>query len=286
VIQNGQPTWVDFDYPQVVDVPIQFPSGGGWSITFPLKPGDEGTVEFQSRCIDKWWLPPNGATPGAPQPQAEVRFHDWNDAIFKPGARSKPRWLQGVSSDNVQLRSDDGKSYIELTSAGGGAANFVFPGGVTINAPTVHVVGGALQVDQDVKAGADVVAGSSTSSVGLTWTQTGMARDGAVPVAGILNVVSAAATNVKAVGDNFSIQGAISLAENTIPGGSALINQVHQVVSIINSQNFTAALSALPGQIGVIAGNPIVSAAVRLLTHDHHGVTSGPSISQQPVTET
>lgn len=57
--------------PLLVDVPVVFPCGGGFSLTYPIRPGDEALVVFASRCIDGWWqggeiVPP----PDSPQKTA------------------------------------------------------------------------------------------------------------------------------------------------------------------------------------------------------------------------
>jgi hypothetical protein len=41
--------------PLLVDVPVFFPRGGGFTLTFPVKSGDECLVVFSSRCMDAWW---------------------------------------------------------------------------------------------------------------------------------------------------------------------------------------------------------------------------------------
>jgi hypothetical protein len=38
--------------PLLVDVPVVFPSGGGFTLPHPIKPGDACLVVFASRCID------------------------------------------------------------------------------------------------------------------------------------------------------------------------------------------------------------------------------------------
>ena len=43
------------DYPILVDLPVIFPRGGGVTLTFPIKEGDECLVVFSSRSIDFWW---------------------------------------------------------------------------------------------------------------------------------------------------------------------------------------------------------------------------------------
>lgn len=42
-------------YPLILDAPIVFPRGGGVTLTFPVKEGDECLVVFADRCIDFWW---------------------------------------------------------------------------------------------------------------------------------------------------------------------------------------------------------------------------------------
>ena len=77
---DGTETWTNI--PVLPDVPICFPGGGGFTLTFPVAVGDECLVVFSSRCIDAWWQS------GGVQPQAELRMHDLSDAFAIIGPRS------------------------------------------------------------------------------------------------------------------------------------------------------------------------------------------------------
>ena len=97
------------DLPLLVDVPVVFPCGGGFTLTHPIKPDDECLVVFSSRCIDGWWQ--GGGVGGAP----DDRMHDLSDGIAIVGPRSQAGKLDPpVDSENVQLRTDDGKAHITM----------------------------------------------------------------------------------------------------------------------------------------------------------------------------
>jgi len=102
---------VDIEMPILLDCPVQFPGGGGYSLTFPIAPGDEALCIFSSRCIDNWWYL------GGVQKQAELRMHDLSDGFIIPQIRSRPRFIN-VNAIATELRSDDGETYIQLSQAG------------------------------------------------------------------------------------------------------------------------------------------------------------------------
>ena len=141
---NG--TVSDATLPLLVDCPIQFPSGGGCSITFPIRLGDECLIIFASRCIDNWWQL------GGIQSQAELRMHDLSDGFILLGFRSVPRVLSGISTSTVQIRSDDGVAFISLHPTSHA---------VTITAPTT-TINGNVQVNGTLTASVDVI-GNGTS---------------------------------------------------------------------------------------------------------------------------
>ncbi len=121
--KDGSQKWVNM--PLLVDVPVQFPGGGGYTLTFPVAKGDEALIVFSSRCIDAWWQS------GGVQQQAEMRMHDLSDGYALVGIRSVPRKLAGgTNMDGTQLRADGGGAYIELT---GNTVNIIAPGGVYMN---------------------------------------------------------------------------------------------------------------------------------------------------------
>lgn len=96
------------DLPVLPDVPVYFPRGGGVTFTFPIQKGDECLVIFSSRCIDGWWQ--SGGSQLAP----EFRMHDLSDGFALIGPMSQPNRISGISTSTAQIRSDDGKAYIEL----------------------------------------------------------------------------------------------------------------------------------------------------------------------------
>jgi phage baseplate assembly protein V len=143
--------------PMLLDCPVVFPHAGGASLTFPIKQGDECLVVFSSRGIDFWWQQ------GGIQPPPEPRMHDLSDGFVIPGVWSQPEKIGNVSTESVQLRSDDGQSFIEinptshdinakttanLTTTVGGNATVTVTGNavlkaasVTIDAPQTNVTG-------------------------------------------------------------------------------------------------------------------------------------------------
>lgn len=94
--------------PLLLDVPIYFPRAGEYSLTMPVKKGDECLVVFLDSCMDAWW------SYGGIQNQIEKRRHDLSDAVAFVGIWSQPNVLPNYSTDSCQLRTDTGEAYIEL----------------------------------------------------------------------------------------------------------------------------------------------------------------------------
>jgi phage baseplate assembly protein gpV len=147
-------SWKDANLPLLLDCPVIFPAGGGFALTFPLAQGDEGLVVFSSRCIDAWWYS------GGVQKQARARMHDLSDGFFLPGCFSRARKLANVSATNVQLRSADGQTLVEM--AGGGIVNIKAPTQINLNAPIIALTG-AIAVDGVVSG---QIGGGGTINLG------------------------------------------------------------------------------------------------------------------------
>lgn len=153
----------DVQLPQCLDVPVIFPGGGGFTLTFPMAAGDEGLLVFASRCIDAWWQS------GGVQNQAEIRMHNLSDGFFLPGVRSVPRALSNLSPNSVQLRADDGTAYVDIAAA---QLTLKHPTKIVLDAPKVETTAD-LQVDGATKlnTGAQAVKladGSNATKVTAT----------------------------------------------------------------------------------------------------------------------
>lgn len=112
---NGTYQWVEL--PLLINVPFFVYSGGGYCITLPVSLGDECLVIFADSCIDAWWQS------GGVQNQVERRRHDLSDGMAIIGFRSQVRTVPRYSDNSVQVRTEDGGTFIDLK-----------PGQVTINA--------------------------------------------------------------------------------------------------------------------------------------------------------
>lgn len=152
--QEGSVQWIDI--PLVLDCPVVFPCGGGFTLTFPIEKGDECLVMFASRCINAWFQ--NGGV----QQQEELRMHDLSDGFAMVGPRSKPNTLSPqVSATAAELRSDDGATKISIeptkVKVTASAEVVLTAPLVTINAATSHFTGN-VNVDGNVNANGDVFA--------------------------------------------------------------------------------------------------------------------------------
>jgi hypothetical protein len=121
--QNGNIQFQNISLIQ--DVPICFPSAGGFTITMPIAARSEVLLVFASRCIDSWWQ--NGGYENIPM---EFRMHDLSDGFCIPGPKSQPNVIANISSTDCQIRNDAGTSYISITASG--AINLVSSEGIAI----------------------------------------------------------------------------------------------------------------------------------------------------------
>ncbi|EOH6248394.1 Gp138 family membrane-puncturing spike protein [Klebsiella pneumoniae] len=154
---------VSVNLPLLVDVPVVFPRGGGCTLTFPVKAGDECLVIFADRCIDFWWQS------GGVQEPVDERMHDLSDAFCIVGPQSQAKKIGGISTSAVELRSDDGETKLSLNPASG-TINGTAPGGFNLNGLKIlsdgrlQLVDGSI-VDKHTHGGVEP-GGSSTAPLG------------------------------------------------------------------------------------------------------------------------
>ncbi|HEC2119000.1 TPA: hypothetical protein R1887_001516 [Klebsiella oxytoca] len=154
---------VSVNLPLLVDVPVVFPRGGGCTLTFPVKEGDECLVIFADRCIDFWWQS------GGVQEPVDGRMHDLSDAFCIVGPQSQAKKISGISASAVELRSDDGSAKLSLNPASG-AINGTAPGGFNLNGLQIlpdgrlQLVDGSI-VDKHTHGGVES-GGSNTAPLG------------------------------------------------------------------------------------------------------------------------
>lgn len=195
---NAGPAWTDL--PIIIKVPIVLPRGGGYSLTMPLKKGDEGLLIFCDTCFDFWWangqssspVAANKTAPSGTQRQNEVRRHYIHDCGFIPGMWSQPNVLTAYSGTSTQLRSDDGSSIVDVAGAAGttsvsaalssvaldGTATRIDAPSITLTAETGNVeISGDLQADDNVYVGSGASGTFSTPTGQTVTVQNGIIID-------------------------------------------------------------------------------------------------------------
>lgn len=234
---DGSQQWMTL--PILPDVPVVFQGGGGFTATFPIQIDDECVVIFASRSIDHWW------DRGGVQQQAESRMHDLSDAFALVGVRSRPNWITGYNKNNAQLRSDDGKNYLEMTP--NGDINMVATEDITMTATR----------DVRIAAGRDIIVTSG--------------RDTDITATGFINETATQGINLVAGTD------IIEQSPTTIQLNTPVV-QISGVVSVLN-QNNVATGGTIKGSINIQQGSLTAQDAViagfetgdqvSLQTHSH-----------------
>lgn len=207
ILEDGTVTAVNL--PLLLDCPVVFPHAGGCSLTFPIKSGDECLVVFSARAIDFWWQQ------GGVQPPAETRMHDLSDGFVIPGPWSQATKIKNVSTEAVELRSDDRKAWISI-----------HPTTHEIHADTTGnmtaKVGGVLSAE--VTGGATLKAASvliDSPSTHITGTLT---VDGLFTGKGGMVVSGGGGATVTG---SFTLNGGLTSTEDVVAGGISLMHHVH-----------------------------------------------------------
>ena len=86
--------------PLLTDVPVFFPGGASYGVTFPVQEGDECLVVFADCCIDAWFHNGGSATP------VSVRKHDLSDGFAFVGFRSKKNSLSSSDYHAIMSRQE------------------------------------------------------------------------------------------------------------------------------------------------------------------------------------
>lgn len=97
--------------PVINDVPVIFPRGGGFFLSFPIQAGDHVLLIMNERSIDKWVVNDGGEV----NPD-DLRMHDLSDAVAYPGFYPFTKSVDDAHASNLVIGKDGGKQ-IHVKSA-------------------------------------------------------------------------------------------------------------------------------------------------------------------------
>lgn len=114
-----------FRIPVIPRIPVMFPSGGGFAITWPLEAGDFVFLSFAERSIDEWKAAgTQSTTPG------DLRRFDLSDAVAYPGLAS-PRSPRLSAVEDTMVIGEDNPLGLQIK---------IKDGTVTIGTPLVEIL--------------------------------------------------------------------------------------------------------------------------------------------------
>lgn len=152
---------------QIASVPVLNIGGGGFVLSFPIKPGDLGWIKASDRDISLYLQ-------GGPETEEwpnTKRMHSFQDGLFIPDVL-KSFTVEGEDADRVVLQTLDATTRIAIAP---GLVKITTPGTVEVDAPTVHMTGD-LQVDGSITAQGEVTGNGIALS---THTHGGVQAGGA-----------------------------------------------------------------------------------------------------------
>jgi len=104
---------IEDELPVLSKVPLMFPRGGKFFISWPIAVGDIVLLVFCERSIDTYT-----ATDGTkPVDPVDMRRHDLSDAVAFPGFYPFKNAIKDIDDANLVLGMDDGKAKIIIEEA-------------------------------------------------------------------------------------------------------------------------------------------------------------------------
>jgi hypothetical protein len=146
--------------PIITGVPVVFPGGGGYRVTFPIAKGDTVLLIFSEASLDKWLAHGGDVDPN------DDRRHTLSDAIAIPGLRDFAHALDSAPTDCATIGSDSG-AVIEMRTAdiriGGGSGHEP-----TIKATTYRAAEDTLFAAIASAIGLNIPTGGSAAATAIT----------------------------------------------------------------------------------------------------------------------
>lgn len=153
------------DLPKIINAPVAIWRGGGFSMTYPIKEGDECLIVFSERSLDRWIEEGEGKKP------MHKRTHNLSDGIAFVCLSSKPNAVPDYSDSDLQIKSDSGNAVITLKSdgniniKGNGATVDIAPNSDVQNADDVKINSGSATVE--VLADGNIKADNGAGNIGI-----------------------------------------------------------------------------------------------------------------------
>lgn len=95
--------------PKLADVPVVFPSGGGFMCTFPLQKGDFVMVVFSERSIGAWRSIGSQGDPG------DLGMHTLDGAVAFPCVNPDGKLFSDASDSNMVMGKDGSDAQVVIT---------------------------------------------------------------------------------------------------------------------------------------------------------------------------
>jgi len=149
------------DRPDLIDVPVLHPAGGGFTVHLPLQPGDRVMLVFSEAGLTEWKATRDIADPD-PGPRFSMR-----DAVAIPGSFGVANF---ATRDGAAIQSDDGEVSVQLLAdkiqlwAGGSRVGVVTDSGLEITGDVT--ISGDLTVAGETQLSDDVMSGSKSIGSG------------------------------------------------------------------------------------------------------------------------
>jgi hypothetical protein len=109
---DGNGGYVARTFPVLQNVPVVFPSGGGFFVSFPMQKGDPVQLVFNDMPIGAWLQKGSLAEPG------DLGMHNEAGAVAYPGLRPSTAPLQSSDGSTMRIGKDGtNDAQIEITGS-------------------------------------------------------------------------------------------------------------------------------------------------------------------------
>lgn len=216
-------TGLDFSYAKqpavtLLDVPVQFPQGGGWDITFPVKAGDPCMLLFSQRGYDHWLYEAKeeaGLVEGVPHPDFD-RCFSARDAICILGPRPIPKAIPDFNNDGMELRNEAKSQRITFHSSGD--VEITTTANVNINCAEANV---------NASGKAVVTTPDMTIDSPITKLTGDIQVAGNATIGGTIGVTGGASSGQSTITGTFQLNGSMASSGDIVAGGTSLTTHTH-----------------------------------------------------------